>query len=128
MTTALNTLHAVRIVHLDVKPGNIFVDMSGDFFLGDFGSARVTGGFGFDTPTTWDFMPSDIAYSSLSSSNSGITHDKWMLATTMAYMMSDRTGCPSYTKSEVLSALGQLGPEAEPLIHTLTQKKRSSWY
>lgn len=40
MVRALDFLHSRAIAHLDVKGGNIFVDQPGQWWLGDFGSAR----------------------------------------------------------------------------------------
>ena len=37
---ALERTHAKRIVHRDVKPENLFVDIDGHIVLGDFGIAR----------------------------------------------------------------------------------------
>ena len=34
----LNYIHKAGFVHMDVKGANIFLDQSGDFYLGDFGS------------------------------------------------------------------------------------------
>ncbi|KAJ3110494.1 Serine/threonine-protein kinase Nek3 [Phlyctochytrium bullatum] len=41
MMKALNGLHQLGLVHMDVKSGNIFMDESGVWDLGDFGSART---------------------------------------------------------------------------------------
>ena len=41
MSAALEGLHALRIVHCDVKPDNIVMDEKGDFYLIDFGQAQV---------------------------------------------------------------------------------------
>jgi serine/threonine protein kinase len=37
---ALERTHAKRIVHRDVKPENLFMDIDGHIVLGDFGIAR----------------------------------------------------------------------------------------
>lgn len=39
--SALVTLQKERIVHRDIKPGNIFVNDRGDYKLGDFGVAKI---------------------------------------------------------------------------------------
>lgn len=43
MEEALNALHSTNNVHMDVKPSNIFIDMNGDWFLGDYGSCVLLG-------------------------------------------------------------------------------------
>jgi serine/threonine protein kinase len=43
MVEALNHVHSKGVVHMDVKPHNIFVTQSGVWLLGDFGSATFEG-------------------------------------------------------------------------------------
>ena len=38
LVRAIRALHAANLVHMDVKPANVFLDVSGSWFLGDFGS------------------------------------------------------------------------------------------
>lgn len=38
MVTALNYLHQLGFIHMDVKQSNIFI--RGDWYLGDFGSCK----------------------------------------------------------------------------------------
>ena len=39
--TALTVLRREKVIHRDIKPGNIFVNSGGDYKLGDFGVART---------------------------------------------------------------------------------------
>lgn len=39
IAAGLSFLHAAGVLHLDVKPGNVFVDGAGGLKLGDFGLA-----------------------------------------------------------------------------------------
>lgn len=41
---ALQYIHSKNMVHMDVKPDNIFLDMNGSWYLGDFGSCVINGG------------------------------------------------------------------------------------
>ena len=40
MIQALRHMHSLDLVHMDVKGSNILIDQAGDWYLGDFGSAR----------------------------------------------------------------------------------------
>jgi len=41
MLRALKFIHSAKVLHRDLKPGNIFVDLDGHVRIGDFGLARV---------------------------------------------------------------------------------------
>lgn len=43
MKEALDYIHSHNLVHMDVKPDNIFLTQSGTWYLGDFGSCRHIG-------------------------------------------------------------------------------------
>ena len=42
--SALELFYNNKITHNDIKPGNIFIDQSGNYKLGDFGIATKLGG------------------------------------------------------------------------------------
>ena len=48
---AIETAHRAGILHRDIKPANILLDDYGDPLLGDFGIARVAGGFATESRT-----------------------------------------------------------------------------
>lgn len=62
ISSALGFASAHRLIHRDVKPGNIFADSMGNFKLGDFGIARVmdktTGGL--SRKGTEGYMPPEV--------------------------------------------------------------------
>lgn len=40
---AVSAMHEVKLLHTDLKASNVFVDSSGDWFLGDFGASNLFG-------------------------------------------------------------------------------------
>jgi len=43
LTVALNYIHSRKILHRDLKPGNLFIDGQKNIKLGDFGLSRALG-------------------------------------------------------------------------------------
>ena len=83
---ALDCLHKAGLAHSDVKPANIFVHTSGDFYLGDFGGVREIG-----TPiseTTAAFVPTASTEQVDSHRMASASYDLWMLAMTVYDMLS----------------------------------------
>jgi hypothetical protein len=80
---ALDCLHKAGLAHLDVKPSNIFVDLDGACFLGDFGSVRPLGSR--VSSTTPEFLPAHMRWNSRISS---VEHDLWMLLVTIFDVLS----------------------------------------
>jgi len=58
MIAALEHMHSLDLVHMDVKGSNIFIDQAGDWYLGDFGSTCVKGET--VTTTTPSFYPTNL--------------------------------------------------------------------
>jgi hypothetical protein len=117
MTVALNCLHEVNLAHMDVKPSNIFVDSSGAFLLGDFGSVREIGAVTFST--TWTFVPSDRR-AQVPSYAATAQHDWWMLGMTVIDMLMETEtevghGVPTQdpSSSYVLKKLAWLAAAAD---------------
>lgn len=54
VASGLEHIHAAGVLHLDVKPDNVFLDVKGDLKIGDFGLAVIG--------TEWDWEEGDGAY------------------------------------------------------------------
>ena len=57
MLDALDVVHSKGIWHMDIKPGNIMVDVNGKYTLIDFGSSKQTGANSPNTITAMTFTP-----------------------------------------------------------------------
>ncbi len=59
MMKAVNYIHTLDYVHMDIKEANIFVSSNGTWFLGDYGSCVAVGtSFGDNTTTCYHFQTS----------------------------------------------------------------------
>lgn len=93
---ALSAIHAVGLLHLDVKPSNILVDPKGASFLIDFGSARawprLSGMAGSEDPfwVTEGFAAPEVLHPDTRGSLSPAT-DLFGLSATLYYAI---TGAP----------------------------------
>ncbi len=74
LCNALCTCEKRNIIHRDIKPENIFVDVFGDYKLGDFGIARSLEGmtFGFSQKGTFNYMAPEVFNSSFYDSRADI--------------------------------------------------------
>lgn len=48
LASALDYAHNSGVLHLDIKPSNVFIDMGGTFKLGDFGMASIASAAGWE--------------------------------------------------------------------------------
>jgi serine/threonine protein kinase len=119
LCSALSFLHSNELVHLDVKPANIFIDRTGGFLLGDFGSIKPISDFCTESfiSCTSQFVPSDLPISA------STAVDWYMLAVTVLFMASviDLRG-GRHTTNQVRLLLIQLAqslPSAAPSINKL---------
>jgi len=58
MVNALTFIHSCNLVHMDVKPSNIFLTTSGNWVLGDYGSMTPIGALVFSTTSM--FLPEPV--------------------------------------------------------------------
>ncbi|KAL9656405.1 hypothetical protein ABK040_005171 [Willaertia magna] len=79
---ALEYIHQLGFVHMDVKPANIFIDMDGNWVLGDFGSFVQKGANIISC--TQCFLTKNVM-----STPSKVCYDYFMLGVTLVSVLSD---------------------------------------
>jgi serine/threonine protein kinase len=110
----LCAMHTTEYCHLDVKPGNIFIDSNGGVFLGDFDAALIVGqAVDRTTPT---FLPRELAI--LKAKGLLIASpviDFGMLACTLMYML-DAKYLSSPSTPEIESTTQNLDVNRHPQV------------
>ncbi|MBQ8966128.1 serine/threonine protein kinase [Ruminococcus sp.] len=87
---ALQCMHGKNMLHRDIKPDNIFVDDSGEFYLGDFGIAKQTQAGSFATFVgTQPFMAPEVWNSRTpNEQHYGTAADIYSLGITLYYLLN----------------------------------------
>ncbi|HEX6291461.1 MAG TPA: serine/threonine-protein kinase [Herpetosiphonaceae bacterium] len=96
MLACLSQLHAVSIVHRDIKPGNIICTPRGRYVLVDFGIAK----HGASTMTMAASMGS-LAYASpeqIQGKGTDARSDLYSLAATAYHLLTGQLGTPAYAR------------------------------
>lgn len=87
LALALHFLHSHRIVHRDVKAGNVFIDSHNNVVLGDFGIAKIAVG---DTDEVTSGTPMYMAPELLQGQGSSFKSDVWALGCILYEMLCYR--------------------------------------
>ena len=88
VSKALTLAHSNQVLHLDIKPENIMIDMSGHVKVSDFGLARLSNVGGYDSASggTIGYMPLEqISRQALDE-----RCDEWALASIMYELLTGR--------------------------------------
>ncbi len=138
-SSALAYAHSERIIHRDVKPANILVNIKGDAVLTDFGIAKVSDGGGLTKSGTQIGTPVYMSPEQFSETPIGPASDQYALGVTAYEML---TGKPPFTGDlyTIIAAHGvkppvpirQLRPDcpaylANAVMRMLEKKPEDRW-
>ena len=117
---ALEYVHNKGLLHLDIKPGNIMIDRSGNAILIDFGTSKVYGdtdGNSLSLSTSLAYTPGYAPLEQMSVKtvkDLGTYSDIYAIGTTLYYIL---TGEKPLLPGEILENGGKL-----PLVETLSKE------
>lgn len=119
MLSALDHAHSLRVLHLDVKPGNILIHRNGQAYLSDFNVSTKDGAVDFKGGTERYMAPEQARWLSSGGATPGQAADLFALGKVMAEMLAftkewgeeapDVT-CTSIEANEIVARLTQENP------------------
>jgi serine/threonine protein kinase len=113
--SALVAAHWAGIVHRDVKPGNVLVDVEGRAHLTDFGIATGTGDSSLTTAGTLIGSPSYMSPERAHGAAVGPPTDMWSLGATLYTALEGR---PAFARDEPMATLMAVVSEhPPPMLH-----------
>lgn len=89
--TALYYMHEIRMLHRDIKPGNIYIDEdTGDFLLGDFGISKQAAPNNYMTYAgTREYMAPEVFRSESSIDSYTFTADIYSYGLVLYYLLNE---------------------------------------
>jgi hypothetical protein len=99
---ALRSAHALGIMHRDVKPGNVLIELDGRAVLADFGIARAEDSTATTASGVLVGSPSYIAPERAQGDRGGPASDLWSLGATLYAAVEGR---PPYDRAGALATL-----------------------
>ena len=115
----LDALHAVGVLHRDVKPGNCFVDRDGTVKVGDFGLSISTLARDVTQLTsvgTFLGTPQFASPEQLKGHPMDVRSDIYAVGATLYYLL---TGQPPFDDTNLLALVARIAAEAPPSPRTL---------
>lgn len=123
LARALREVHAVGVLHRDIKPGNVLIDTRGRVVLTDFGIAAIQDSAALTMAGMLIGSPDYMAPERIEGRQQGPPSDLWSLGATLCAALAGQSPFARPTTLATLHAVlyeePQLPPEAGPLRETL---------
>lgn len=123
LARALREVHAVGVLHRDIKPGNVLIDTRGRVVLTDFGIAAIQDSAALTMAGMLIGSPDYMAPERIEGRQQGPSSDLWSLGATLCAALAGQSPFARPTTLATLHAVlyeePQLPSEAGPLRETL---------